>query len=467
MRQDKQIGLGGLSSLVLLVFSLVFYKERIIFIDAAYQAFFLIHKGSFSIQNNRFAEALPQTLPLLTIRLGCSLKMVLMAFSASYVLWHFIFFSLSAFALKDKQMALAGALFSVLMVAQTFYWVPSELPLGISFSFFAWAMIRNKSQHGERRWRYLGYFVLAFALVFFHPTLMFVVAFSVCFFLITEPSNYKKWAYFSAMFVGILVFKMLFFKTSDYDKNAFGKLHNFITLFPHYFGLTSNKQFLKNCLTDYYWLPFFLLGIFAFYFKEKEFKKLAFLFVSFFGYMLLINVSYHEGADKFYLENLYLPLSVFVILPFVVDILPKMEIKKSMALLILVFLTSWIRIGMSHQPFTKRLDFEQHILNETANVSNKKIIFHEAAFPNNPLIMSWGTSFEMLLLSALNSPQEARYVAIDAHPENYQWAIDENQYWISKWNMVKNAEMNRKYFDNKDESKYVILQSFGNYDQHK
>ncbi len=122
---------------------------------------------------------------------------------------------------------------------------------------------------------------------------------------------------------------------------------------------------------------------------------------------------------------------------------------------------------MTHQPFTKRLDFEQHILNETANVSNKKIIFHEAAFPNNPLIMSWGTSFEMLFLSALNSPQEARYVAIDDHPENYQWAIDENQYWISKWNMVKNAEMNRKYFDNKDESKYVILQSFGNYDQHK
>ena len=292
LRQDKHLWLAGFSFIVLLILSIVFFKERIIFIDAAYQAFFLIQEEGFNIQNNRFAEAIPQILPLVAIKFGCPLKCILILFSMSYVLWHFLFFLLSAYVLKDKQMAIGGSLFSVLMVSQTFYWVPSELPMGISFSFFAWAMIRSDQNSEGRRWRYLGYTLLAFSLVFFHPTLLFVVFFSVIFFVLDKKTDAKKWESILLLFIIILILKMVLFEASDYDKNAMGKLNNLKTLFPHYFNIVSNKGFLKNCLTDYYWLIAFLIGIMLFYSKSKEFKKMAFVLCSFIGYLFLINACF-------------------------------------------------------------------------------------------------------------------------------------------------------------------------------
>ncbi len=57
---------AGLAAyLVMLVLSVVFYKERIIFCDASFYLFQLITKNWFTVQHMRFGMVFTQILPLL------------------------------------------------------------------------------------------------------------------------------------------------------------------------------------------------------------------------------------------------------------------------------------------------------------------------------------------------------------------------------------------------------------------
>jgi len=114
--------------------SIVFYLERTTFLDNPFTIFKLINDEALFVNANRYPAAVVQIIPLLLIKLGAPLKVIMLGCSISYFLFHAIIFSVLRFYLKDKVLSwlLLGLL--IIPVAHTFYWNNNELFLGLSGS---------------------------------------------------------------------------------------------------------------------------------------------------------------------------------------------------------------------------------------------------------------------------------------------------------------------------------------------
>jgi hypothetical protein len=103
----KWIGLFGL--ITLLALSLVFYRERISFLDSSYHLFFLLKDGTFAIQNFRFVAIFTQSIPLLLSYLHLPLNAIAIGYSASYVLLQIaIFWIIYCFAFFSQPKLSSG-----------------------------------------------------------------------------------------------------------------------------------------------------------------------------------------------------------------------------------------------------------------------------------------------------------------------------------------------------------------------
>ena len=447
------VGIGAY--ILLFIFSITFYKERVFFIDMANSLFVIIKDNYFNIQNFRYVAIFTQLLPLLGNRLGASLNTLALLYSSGFVLYDFACYFICGSILKQYRFALVILLFNILFVSHTFYWVQSELPQGIALLIVLYALMSYRTLDQMNPIVIAIIFLGFMMLLFSHPLLVFPVIYSSVFFLLRkEAVIQEKIVYATLIFFLVLmqVKKMVF--NVYYDIVAMGKAHNVFKAFPHYFDIYSNKIFLQDCLTQYYWIPILSVAITWFYGKRKEWLKLL-LFLSFImGYLLLINVSYPDKMDySFYVENMYLPLSIFIALPFVFDLLPAIE-KNHIGILVvsLIMVTGCVRIYMAHTLYTNRLVYERKLLDR---YGDKKVILKTKNEDISNLLMVWGTPYELLLLSEIER-QKPSSIIIDDKPSDRAWAVDKKKELLVNWNIYEYNDL-RKCFHFTDTSTGYIV----------
>src|SRR5262249_18600040 len=123
------------------------------------------------------------------------------------------------------------------------------------------------------------------------------------------------------------------------------------------------------------------------------------LFICFFmSYLGLVNITYPSAeTPSFYIENLYLPLSIFLALPVIFDLLPALEKKKlAIPFIAMVVTTGVIRIYSAHSQYPVRLNYERSYLDK---YGTKKMIIKANEADHKTFQMLWGTPYEFLLLS--------------------------------------------------------------------
>lgn len=462
--------LGLAVYIVLAILAIVFYLERTVFIDIAFHAVTILKKKTLFIQNQRFVALFSQIFPLAAQGLHFSLKGVLMAYSVGFMIYYAAIFVACTAWLKQWQMGLVMLLLSTLLVTDTFYWVQSELPQGLALLVFTFALLlRGRTPDGLKGWQLGLLFGLWFTVVFAHPMLVFPILFLLLFFAEKNAETariHPKLLIASAVFAGIiLLIKNKVFGPAGYDVNAMGRANNLRNLFPHYFNLQSNRDLLHWCLGDYFLLPLAFLAVTGFYFWQKKWYKLLITGGFFLGYLLLVNVSFANGDNRFYIENLYLPLVLLLAVPFAFDLLPyflaqqqgnPVRIKWAFGVLSILLAVRLLQIGVAHQSWTARLDWERELLSTTANLPQPKIILPESQVPMDKLIMTWGSSFEFMLLSSLESPDQTRMITIDEDPAHLQWATDQRRSVITEWEVWKYEELPKRYFNPQDTSLYEV-----------
>lgn len=451
--------LGILVYAILLVLALIFFEERTAFLDIAYHLFYILKDGDFAIQNNRFGSCFTQVFPLIAGKLNLDLQNIMKVYSVAFVIVYASVFFVMMMVVKSYQFGLVMLLHCILMVTDTFFWIQSELPQGLAFLLLFFSFIVHKKNFANSIW-YLPFITLGMLLVtFFHPLILFPFLFIVAFFY-TKPHLQLKPILVSLVitFFGIVVLKQLFFKTT-YDSAALGGLKNFITLFPNYVTLQSNINFIKYVLVDYQIIAFVFFVLLFFYGRLKQFYKLLLLLVFVGGYFLLVNVSFNNGEEQFYMENLYLPLSIMIIIPFVFDFIPSIPSKYIMPILCLVLAVRLFQIGLNHQPYTERLTYLKQILDKTEQLENKKIIIPTSALSEDKLMMTWASPYEFWLLSTTHT-NSTRSVFITDAPNEISWALPERKKFITKWGAFDYHTLPKPYFILDDTSSYFILRKF-------
>lgn len=454
--EKKLYFIGFLPFLVLLSLSWIYWQERTIFIDIAYHLFALLKDQHLAIQNHRFVAVLTQAFPLLGAYIGLSLRATAQLYSVSFV-GFYLFCYIVCGLLKQYKAGLVLLFIQLILVTDTFYWIQSELPQGLAVLIVLVALILSKTQQKTVKLiRFALIILTTVTVVFAHPLLLFPLLFCLLFFYVEKDLNIQKEAliFVAAIALASVIIKSVFFKT-QYDSESMNHAKNLIERFPNYFRNYANKRFLIDCVKKFHWLAILGIATVLFCWKKKDWKGLLLIAIFFSGYLLLINTSYPDkGTTPFYIENMYLPLAIFIALPFVFLVLPKIKQPVVTTGYLILILTAVIRIQHYHQAYTLRLNWEKDFL---ANHKHEKLIVDQHLVPMGILQMIWGTPYEFWLLSTIENEQTASLIiAEDAN--TLEWTTHSNNEWLSTWGTFKYNDLPRRYFKFSDSiSNYRIV----------
>lgn len=450
---NKVLIFGTIVYTMQLVFAGVFYKERTIFTDIAFHLFQIIKNENFAIQNNRFGAVCTQIFPLIALKFDLSLQQISFIYSQAFIIFYFLVFIVILKCFHTKRIALAWLGFNTIMVTHTFYWIQSELSQGMSFAFLYFALLDNiLKKESIPNYFFTLVFIFLVIVCFTHPLLVFAEIFVLLFFIL-KYNHQKKIIFWNIWLVlGLYIIKSAFFKTK-YDAVAMSGLKNIWLLFPNYFTLTSNANFFKYLLHDYYFLLFLSVFMFAFYIRKKQYKKLILVGCFFFGYLFIVNISYPNGTHQYYIENQYLILSVFVLIPFLFDVFPNINYKNQLIGILFVSFISLIRIYNGHELYTTRLNWNRQFLAKISALENKKLIVNKENVPMDTLLANWSSSFEFWLLSTIENDTSRSIIIID-NKDEITWQKGYNKIFVTKWDTPEYSTLNKKYFIFNDTSYY-------------
>lgn len=457
MKLKSVLILGVLTYIALGLLAAIFFEERTIFLDMSFHLFYILKDGDFAIQNFRFGAVGTQLFPLVGQSIGLSLINIMKLYSLGFVIYYFACFIACIYFDRSGKYALISLLSSVLLVGDTFYWIQSELPQAIALMwvFFAYSEAEVDSALRRMTIYYPLRIALLFTLAFFHPLLIFPFIFVTGFLFYT--SHFRNYSILSSgvMFLFFYAIKFVLFRT-PYDTTSMGSLSNLITLFPNYLAIDSMRNFIQYIIEDYHLFIVVLFMVLGAYIRQRKYCKAAFVLVAFLGYLFLINVSYPTGTQPFYMENLYLPLQVFVLLPFVFDVLPRFRPAPALALMVVVIC---LKIGMIYQaaqPYTERLNTLRDISKDIMELDGQKVLITELPFPESKIMMTWAIPYEFWLLSSYKE-ERTQSVLFTPRLDNYKWALEKPDVFITQWGVFNHNELPDQYFFLSDSSKYQFL----------
>ena len=440
----------------------VFYLERTTYIDIAYHVLhFIVFKDLF-IQNNRFGAILTQFVPLTAIKMHVPLKYVLLSYSEAFVGLPLLVFFVCVFIFKEMRFALIMILLSVFMVRDTFFWIQSELPQGLTFLVLSFAFVYSRQDKQLiRLWEYLLLIIFSTFLVFFHPLIIFPFLFSVSY-CYTRPDKSpglkKRLFFFAGSFATVFALKKIFVPVPEYDARSMEGLENFIKLFPHYFDIPANKAFIKACMSSYCLLPIGFIVLVGTYIRRRQWKLLALFLIAFWGYFFLVDVSYAGMTVMIFLENLQLPLSLIVIVPLVFDVIwHRTDSRLFLPAMVLILIFRVSDICDAGRVYTKRVHWEQNLIAQTSGLRDKKIILGSGAVPMSTLQYSWASAEEILLLSSLKTSNSARCILIADNLKDHESQTGERSTVITSWSEFNYQQLDKYYFNVTDTSRYVIM----------
>ena len=394
--------------IILLIGSLIYYKERMLFSDAPHVLFKIINENKLQIAENRYGSFITQLFPLIGARMHLSLSALTLLYSASFNLFFLGTSALLTFKYKRYDLTLLLTFYLTLFVSDTYFWTNNEVHQGITWLMIAFAVSNYMKQKERPKIVVAAVFILLAALaIWTHPLVMLAALFLWFFYLIDKGNKYfskGELIIYSVVLLGLSFMKFYQGMHHGYDS---GKIE-FVTQLKAdglktILSAPQLHSFVKHCITNY-WLVLLLsaAGLMSLI-KEKKYLLAACTLVASCGYILLICVTYREVKDwLFYMESEYMPLSIICCAPFVYYTLPTLKKQFTLVLLTLVFSIRLGYIQHSSKLFTDRVATLHQIKVQMKKHGLTKAIVTQSENANQQLIMNWGTPVESIVLSKLD-----------------------------------------------------------------
>jgi hypothetical protein len=478
---------GHFSFVILATMAFFFFRERTLILDVSFQSFLVILQNDFAIQVHRFGAAMTQIFPLMAYRMGGSLETILTAYSLSFVLVHWFMFWLCDSIFKQKEMAFAIVLFNVFMVNNTFFWVQNEVIQAISLSFVFWAMLLRRGSFANFRWfDYPILMSILITLVYFHPLVIFPFLFIAIYFLL-EIFEKKKDSInttlplsisiiLSAM-IGFFIINFLNTKYTPnfYDPSAKGRINFDGTLSDFLLNIQNVagfKDFRDNLWSDFALLPLTLMALTVYFLVKKKILKLLFVWISVIVYVLMIVIAYRDGGSWFHVESQYLPMSIFVIFPLVLELIPAMsnaqfpflskpDSATNIVAIVFIFVILF-RINdliQTHHIYEKRVSYIGEMLEKTKKLSGTKFMIEDKYIDKKIMVQTWGFAIESLYYSALQSPDSLRSIVVYPNKEEIDAATKDPTVFQNRLTPATFQNMDSRLFHQKDwVNPYILLE---------
>jgi hypothetical protein len=438
--------LGYLGMFGLLVLAALFYRERAWMLDIAFQTFLMINEGTVQVMVNRFGSALVQLLPLSAIKLGAPVEVISLLYSISFPLLFLAFYTVTVRVLRNDFLGWAIVLLYTLIVYDAFYWATSEQQqgLGAVLVFFAY-WLRYPRQEKPWMWALSTFSVVALA--YYHPLIFISFYFLWAYFGLHFRAKINGWAYWAlAGFMAVVQGAKSWLSANWYDNAKYSSFSdNLSAYFPNYFDLPAHSKFLSNALTIWYGFPVLLLVVTGFYLYRRRWLKLGLMWLTCFGYLMLLHIGSPESEHRFYVEVNYMALSIFAGVPFLFEIAPLLKGRKLAFLLGGILALRLATIALHHQPYEARWRWVEQAV--AAPESGNRFYRTEAEAPMDTLLMSWGVPYESLLISnAQTDGQNVRTLLVHPDMKAFEEALQQDTVFITPFKTYPVQALNPLYF---------------------
>lgn len=414
-----------LSMLVLLVFAWHFYIERVVYYDLAWHVFKFIWQGGPFILNRRSVAALTQFPVLGALKAGWSLDAVMQLYSVSFIFYYLAVFALCAYWLRNEHVAIVVPLLFTLLAARTFYWAQSELPQTLALLVLFYAGVSRETPLRLRVGTLLLAALVPF-IIFGHPLAMIPFLFIWGYDWLLNR-RFRDWLYYALLVwgFGLYKYRMATIPPGSYESQNLTFSDNLKLFFPYYHHLGSFHDFWHLCRTNFVALPILLAVLSIFYVRQRDWTawlRMVWMWAFAGGYAFIVCVSRPEYTEATYLENLYLPLGLFVAIPFALELLPALERKLGptgqrlvVVVLVLVFGLRLLNLWQYHVPYTAYQTWLRQTIRYTRQFPEHRFLLNSNNADPHQLRAGWpwwASPFESLLQSARYSPDSAQTILI-------------------------------------------------------
>jgi len=451
--------LGLLAMLVLLVLAWHFYLERVAYYDLAYHLFTYIQRPELFIQNRRFVAAVTQLPTIWAVRAGWSVDAILRLYSLAFVAYYLAVYVISAKWFKNEQVALVVPLLFVLIASRTFYWAQSEFPQTLAALLLFYAGVARQA---PVRWRLstLALAALVPVIIFGHPLAIFPFLFIWGYDWLLNQ-RWRDWAYYGllALALGTYKYRSSLIPPGSYEANSNTFLPNLERYFPHYLDLSSFHEFWHLCRGSFVALPILLAALTVFYLRRGGWPALGRLglvwgFVA--GYAFIVNVSKPDYTEATYLENMFLPLGIFVAVPFALELLPALERHwgrrgpwLAASVLGLVLALRLAVLYHAHESYSAYQQWLGHLMAYTKQFPEHGYLMDDANADPARLRAGWpwwASPYETLLLSTRPSPDSARTIYISNELARFLEPAKTPAMFLAPFDLFASRELNANYF---------------------
>jgi hypothetical protein len=446
---------------VYICLSAIYYLERSLHFDGALYCFKMVHSKTFTIENDRWGIVFTQVLPLLALKLNCSLKTFLLCYSLSFAIWNYIFFVILIKLFRNALAALAFILSLILFYRYSFYYPVSEIhsSIGPLFVLFS-ALHRLFDQAGKVDSKKLmtngmALLLLAVWLCYIHIITIIPLLF-FCGYLILEKKAFS--AKFKSVYLVILLATAVYIvvlkliPAHSYQGSKLLGLDSILSVISDP-TISNGFFFFKTDFMNNYSVNvfFFCLTLILLIYK-KHFLKSLYVLAAVLAFWVVI-MAYNINIDSpLNYQNYYCYLGIIISLPLSAEFL--LKLKKNIFVICFATLLAFnfYKIGKSGLRFVDRTAYIKRCLDNFKNYKEKKFVVSEFNFDPAILWGQWDLSFESLFLSSLEGPSNSRTFFTDPDMNKHVECVNYNPNcfigvdFSPNWFSVQDI-MSSRYFD--------------------
>lgn len=426
--------------------ALVYFRERSSFLDIPYHIFEMSHREGPAIQNYRFVALLTQWAPVLAIKMGWSLKAIMVIYSLVFALLYGVVYWLCGL-MRQYQIGLAWLITMTLFATHTFFWMQSELPQSMAVLFLSLAVLLWQPE-GEYKLSLRAVLLLLLlpTLAFGHPLLAapFLAVLAMLWFYDRAKSR-RTWILITAVVYMVAYATRAIFFATAYDSGAMDPLWDAGQSLAHFWSLPVTGFVLRKWIGAYALMPL-TLGFLLWLYARRKVGAWQWLILlgGFFGYLLIIILGdVHTTTQPFYRENLLLPLGIFLAISLVLYGLPfLMEKKWAMPVLCIIMIGAIARFVVVSIQYQERYRWLVSFIDQH---QNEKLIITDKPEYVTALIMTWATPYESWLVSTANTGKTASLIIYE-NPLELEWATHDSKSFLTRWGAFPYSNLPSRYY---------------------
>jgi hypothetical protein len=192
------------------------------------------------------------------------------------------------------------------------------------------------------------------------------------------------------------------------------------------------------------------LTVTVYYIYRRAYVELAYFLITCTGFFLVTVLTYHLGDSDMAMERAYMPLGIFICIPFINEFIREYRKNDFLAFsfLLLILFISLAGITRTGSIYRERLAYLDKLLEQSTQLPGRKFLIEKQSTDMSKIIVPWAIGAETLLYSSLDSPDDSRTLYLVDDLEGFQFDRDDPNLYLCVpfWPNWDAASLNKSYF---------------------